>query len=211
MAPEAAHEAKPTDGGKPMNFRSQITKRVSALLCGMALVLGASSAAAAATDPATQSAESKYAAEAKAVGLSARQAAQLQDRVDAQLAAIKVLAEQVSYNEIRAKDGSAIITMAVPGVADTSCSYEYLCLWQGANWSGTKLSFSACAFRDLNDYAFNNDTLTSYKNNQTTGTVSRFYNWEGSWVYKFGSTAYHTEDSLANTPWNNMIDGVQVC
>ncbi|MEU1854271.1 peptidase inhibitor family I36 protein [Streptomyces sp. NPDC019990] len=194
-----------------MNVRSQITKRASALLCGMALALGAGSATAAATDRATQSAESKYAAEAKAVGLSARQAAQLQDRVDAQLADIKVPAEQVRYNEIRAKDGSASITMPVPGVApDTSCSYEYLCLWDGANWTGTKLSFSVCAFRDLSDYGFS-DRLTSYKNNQTSGTVSKFYNWEGRWVYKFGSTAYHTEDSLANTPWNNMIDGVNVC
>ncbi|MER7897632.1 peptidase inhibitor family I36 protein [Streptomyces sp. NPDC096046] len=195
-----------------MNVRSQITKRASALLCGMALTLGAGSAAAAAPDRATQSAESKYAAEAKAVGLSARQAAQLQDRVDAQLADIKVPAEQVRYNEIRAKDGSAIITMAVPGAAaDTSCSYKYLCLWTGANWTGNKASFTRCEDIDLNDYAFNNDTLTSYKNNQTTGTVARFYNWEGRKVYKFGSTAYHTEDSLANTPWDNMIDIVDVC
>ncbi|MGW4440894.1 peptidase inhibitor family I36 protein [Streptomyces sp. NPDC004596] len=164
-----------------------------------------------ATDRATQSAQSKYAAEANAVGLSARQAAQLQDRVDTQLADMKVPAEPVRYDEIRAKDGSASITMSVPGAAaDTSCSYEYLCLWDGANWTGTKLSFTVCAFRDLSDYGFN-DRLTSYKNNQTTGTVSKFYNWEGSWVYKLGSTAYHTEDSLANTPWNNMIDGVRVC
>ncbi|WP_406389952.1 peptidase inhibitor family I36 protein [Streptomyces sp. NBC_00887] len=194
-----------------MKSRTRTTKRTSALLCGVALALGASSATAVATDRATQSAESKYAAEAKAVGLSARQSAQLQDRVDAQLADIKVPVEQVGYNEIRAEDGSASITVSVPGVAaDTSCSYEYLCLWDGANWTGTKLSFAVCTFRNLSDYGFS-DRLTSYKNNQTTGTVSQFYNWEGSWAYKFGSTAYHTEDSLANTPWNNMIDGVNVC
>ncbi|MFI8293730.1 hypothetical protein EAO71_02905 [Streptomyces sp. ms191] len=192
-------------------MKSRTMKRTSALLCGIALTLGAGTATAAATDRATQSTESKYAAEAKAEGLSARQAAQLQDRMDAQLAVIKVPAEQVRYNEIRAKDGSASITMSVPGVAaDTSCSYEYLCLWDGANWTGTKLSFYVCAFRNLSDYGFN-DRLTSYKNNQTSGTVASFYNWESRWVYKFGSTAYHTEDSLANTPWNNMIDGIQVC
>ncbi|MGW6415023.1 hypothetical protein [Streptomyces sp. NPDC055055] len=177
----------------------------------MALALGAGSATAAATNEATPSAASSYAAEAKAVGLSARQAAQLQDRVNARLADIKVPAEQVGYNEIRAKDGSARITLSVPGlVADTSCTYEYLCLWDGANWTGTKLSFTVCAFRNMSDYGFV-DRLTSYKNNQTTGTISQFYNWEGTWVYKFGSRAYHTEDSLANTPWNNMIDGIQVC
>ncbi|MGJ5894333.1 hypothetical protein ACSCBZ_20565 [Streptomyces niveiscabiei] len=195
-----------------MKVRSQITKRSAALLCGMALALGAGSATAVAADRAAQPAESTYAAQAEAVGLSARQAAQVQDRVDAQLAAMKVPAEQVGYNEIRAKDGSATITMAVPGVTDTSCGDRYLCLWRDANWTGTKLSFTTCAFRDLNDYAFNNDTLTSYKNSQTRGTVAKFYNWQGgSWVQKFTSTAPHTEDSLANTPWNDMIDGVRVC
>ncbi|NEB91951.1 peptidase inhibitor family I36 protein [Streptomyces bauhiniae] len=194
-----------------MTFKARNVKRASALLCGIALALGAGNAAAAASDRTTQSAESKYAAEATAVGLSARQAAQLQDRMDAQLADIKVPAEQVKYNEIRTKDGTASITMSAPGVAaDTGCSYEYLCLWDGANWTGSKLSFSACTFVDLSSYGFN-DRLTSYKNNQTSGTIANFYNWEGAWKYKFGSRAYHTEDSLANTPWNNLIDGVQVC
>ncbi|MFD7438818.1 hypothetical protein [Streptomyces sp. NPDC059861] len=194
-----------------MKFRSRITKPLSAVLCVMALAVGAGSTAAAATDRTAQSAESKYAAQAKAVGLSSRQAAQLQDRVDAKLADIKVPAEQVGYNEIRAKDGSAIVTVSVPGVANTSCSYEWLCLWTGPNWTDSKVSFTECRDYDLNNYSFNNDTLTSYKNNQTTGTVARFYNWEGRKVYKFGSTAYHTEDSLANTPWDNMIDIVDVC
>ncbi|MFF3313191.1 hypothetical protein [Streptomyces sp. NPDC002952] len=194
-----------------MKFRARITKPLSAVLCVTALAVGAGSTAAAATDRTAQSAESKYAAQAKAVGLSSRQAAQLQDRVDAKLADIKVPAEQVGYNEIRAKDGSAIVTVSVPGVADTSCSYKWLCLWTGPNWTDSKVSFTECRDYDLNNYSFNNDTLTSYKNNQTTGTVARFYNWEGRKVYKFGSTAYHTEDSLANTPWDNMIDIVDVC
>ncbi len=194
-----------------MKFRVRTTMRTTALLCGMALALGASNATAAAADRATQSVESKYAAEAKAMGLSARQAAQLQDRVDAQLADMKIPAEQVKYNEIRTKDGSSSITLPVPGAAaDTSCPHEYLCLWDGAYWTGTKHTFWACGYVNLSDRGFN-DRLTSYKNNQTTGTVSSFYNWEGSWVYKFGSRAYHTEDSLANTPWNNMIDRVLVC
>ncbi|WP_180686146.1 peptidase inhibitor family I36 protein [Streptomyces gossypiisoli] len=194
-----------------MEFKARTTKRTAALLCGIAVALGAGTATAAAADRAAQSAESVYAAEAKAVGLSDRQAAQLQDRVDVQLADMKVPAEQVSYNEIRAKDGSASITVSAPGAAaSTSCSYTYLCLWDGANWTGTKLSFYVCAFRDLSDYGFS-DRLTSYKNNQTSGTRSLFYNWQGSWVYKFDSHAYHTEDSLANTSWNNMIDGVRVC
>ncbi|MGW8065394.1 hypothetical protein ACVV2G_24785 [Streptomyces ziwulingensis] len=187
-----------------------MTKRTTALLCGTALALGAGTATAAAADRAPRPAASTYAAEAQAAGLSARQAARLQDRVDARLADVKVPAEQVSHNEIRAKDGSASITVSVPGTADTSCSYTYLCLWDGANWTGSKLSLYVCGFRDLSDYGFS-DRLTSYKNNQTTGTRSLFYNWQGSWVYKFDSHAYHTEDSLANTSWNNMIDGVRVC
>lgn len=196
---------------KPM---TKTTKRTMALLSGMALAIGVGNGAAVAADQTAPSSESVYAAEAGAAGLSARQAGQLQNRVDARLANLKVPAQQVSYNEIRTTDGSASITLSSPGVsADSSCSYTYLCLWAGAKWSGDKLSFFKCEFRDLGDYGFDN-RLTSYKNNQSSGTRAKFYNWEGGsspWVYKFDSHAYHTEDSLANTPWDNMIDGVQVC
>ncbi|MET9509474.1 peptidase inhibitor family I36 protein [Streptomyces flavidovirens] len=193
---------------KPM---AKTTKRTMALLSGMALAIGVGSGTAVATDQAAPSAESMYAAEAGAAGLSARQAAQLQDRVDARLANLKVPAQQVSYNEIRTKDGSASITLTSPGAAaDSSCSSGYLCLWAGDFWDGDKLSFYKCDFRDLGDYGFN-DRLTSYKNNQSSGTRAKFYNWQGSWVYKFDSHAYHSEDDLQNTPWDNMIDGVRVC
>lgn len=192
---------------KPM---TKTTKRTMALLSGMALAIGAGGAAAAA-GRAAPSAESAYAAQAGAAGLSARQAAQLQDRVDARLANLEVPAEQVGYNEIRTKDGSASIRLSSPAVAaDSSCSSGYLCLWSGDFWDGDKLSFYKCDFRDLGDYGFN-DRLTSYKNNQSSGTRSKFYNWQGSWVYKFDSHAYHSEDDLANTPWDNMIDGVRIC
>lgn len=191
---------------------TKTTKRMMALLPGIALAIGAGSTAVAG-DRTPSSAESAYAADARAAGLSARQAGQLQDRLEARLAKLKVPAQQVSYNQIRTDDGSASITLTAPGAAaSTSCSYYYLCLWTGSSWTGEKLSFSACQFRDLSDYGFH-DVLTSYKNHQTTGTRSLFYNWKtgGGWDYKFDSDAYHTEADLSDTPWNNMIDGVRVC
>ncbi|MDG9701549.1 peptidase inhibitor family I36 protein [Streptomyces sp. DH37] len=199
------------NGGNRMKPMTKTTKRTTALLSGMALAIGVGSGAAVATDRAAPPAESVYAAEAGAAGLTARQAARLQDRVDARLADLGVPALQVNYNEIRTEDGSASITLSSPGAAaDSSCSSGYLCLWSGDFWDGDKLSFYKCAFRDLSDYGFN-DRLTSYKNNQSSGTRAKFYNWQGSWVYKFDSHAYHTEDDLQNTPWDNMIDGVRVC
>lgn len=175
---------------KPM---TKTTKRTMALFSGMALAIGVGSGAAVAADQAAPSAESVYAAEAGAAGLSARQAAQLQDRVEARLATLKVPAQQVSYNEIRTKDGSASITLPSPGAAaSSSCSSGYLCLWAGANWSGDKLSFYKCEFRDLGDFGFDN-RLTSYKNNQSSGTRAKFYNWEGAQVPgNTSSTATHT-------------------
>ncbi|MFC9686086.1 peptidase inhibitor family I36 protein [Streptomyces sp. NPDC056948] len=192
---------------------TKTTKRTMALFSGMALAIGVGSGSAVAADQAAPSAESVYAAEAGAAGLSARQAAQLQDRVEARLAKLKVPAQQVSYNEIRTADGSASITLSSPGVAAVgSCLNLNLCLWAGMYYDGEKLSFSSCKFRDLGDYDFDN-RLTSYINNQSSGTRVKFYNWEGGlvpWKYKFDSRAYAAH-SLVNTPWDNMIDGVQVC
>jgi hypothetical protein len=191
---------------------TKTTKRMMALLSGMALAIGVGSTAVAA-DRTASSVESVYAAEARTAGLSGRQADQLQDRVDARLAKLKVPAQQVSYNEIRTEDGSASITLSSPGVAaGTGCSSLHLCLWSGSSYTGDKLAFSACKLRDLSDYGFN-DVLTSYKNNQSSGTRSLFYNWKtgGGWDYKFDSRAYHVEADLSDTSWNNMIDGVRVC
>ncbi|MET9967606.1 peptidase inhibitor family I36 protein [Streptomyces sp. NPDC006356] len=191
---------------------TKTTKGMMALLSGMALAIGVGGTAVA-VDQTASSVESVYAAEARTAGLSDRQADQLQDRVDARLAKLKVPARQVSYNEIRTEDGSASITLSSPGVkASTSCSYEYLCLWSGSSYTGEKLSFSACKLRNLGDYGFS-DKLTSYKNNQTSGTRAKFYNWKtgGGWDYKFDSRAPHVEANLSDTSWNNMIDGVQVC
>ncbi|MCX4831862.1 hypothetical protein OG746_24280 [Streptomyces sp. NBC_01016] len=59
-------------------------------------------------------ADSVRTAQARAAGLSERQAAQLQDRTEAHRAEMKAPAQQVSFDEIRANDGTTI-TFTAPG------------------------------------------------------------------------------------------------
>ncbi|MEV8022383.1 hypothetical protein AB0O76_40025 [Streptomyces sp. NPDC086554] len=72
--------------------------------------------------------------------------------------------------------------------------------------------FYKCGFRNLGKVGWS-DRLTSFKNYQTPGTNSRFYNWRsgGGWHQLFGSTAKHKVGDLDGTGYNNMVDGVHVC
>ncbi|MER5437766.1 hypothetical protein [Streptomyces sp. NPDC002790] len=178
-------------------------------LTGAALLTAGLAAGTVTAQPAP-TADTVRTAQARAAGLSEGQAAQLQDRIDAHRAGMKVPAQQVSFDEIRANDGTTI-TFTAPGSAlGSGCSSGRLCLWAGDKYDHKKLTFYRCAFRDLSDYGFN-DRLTSLKNRQSSGTRAKFYNWEGHWSLKFGSTAPHNIPDLQGTPYNNMIDGVRVC
>ncbi|OJF14769.1 hypothetical protein [Couchioplanes caeruleus] len=162
-----------------------------------------------------------FAEQARSAGLDQRQARLLQGEVDKVLAGMKVGGRQVSANEVVSDDGRVKVVIPVPGEqrarslsgAETlaNCSYEYLCLFDYAHFGGLLTRLYRCDFVNLGDYGLN-DRLESYDNSQTTGTVARFYNWEGRWVYKFGSTAPHTDYDLNR--WSglaNMIDGVDPC
>ncbi|NBE50467.1 peptidase inhibitor family I36 protein [Streptomyces boluensis] len=185
---------------------NRTTNGLLALVSGLALaVTGTTGALAASGD--TSGAASALTAQAREAGLTARQAAQLQDRIDARLATMKTPAEQVRFDEIRAADGTRVTFGAR---AAGSCTSGRLCLWAGDNYDHEKLTFYKCAFRDLSDYGFN-DRLTSLKNYQSKGTWAKFYNWEGHWSLKFGSTAPHKIPDLQGTEYNNVIDGVRVC
>lgn len=186
-------------------------KSIAALATGLALVTGTGTAIAL-TGP-TSSTASLYTEQARAAGLSARQAGQLQDRVDAQLADMKDPAHQVGYDEIRTDDGSVAITLSVPGVnrsENSKCTGKRLCLWAGDNYDHKRVRFYRCGLRDLGRIGFN-DRLTSYKNYQTSGTESRFYNWVGHRDFLFSSVAKHKEADLQGTGWNNKVDWVKVC
>jgi hypothetical protein len=192
--------------------------------CGIALavlavvVAPAQVANAAADDPGARPA---FAEQARSAGLDQRQARRLQGEVDKALAGMKVGGRQISANEVMSSDGRVKVVIPVPGeerarslsgaAALANCSYLYLCLFDNPNFSGTLRQLYYCDFINLGDYGLN-DRLESYDNSQSAGTRAYFYNWEGSWVHKFGSTAPHTDYNLNR--WAglaNMIDGVDPC
>lgn len=189
-----------------MNLPRTTAVAGAALLTTATLAITAPTATAAQTE---SRADSAHAAQARAAGLTERQASRLQNSIDAHLKTMRVPARQSSFNEIRANNG-AVIEFPAPGVRDSSCRYGRLCLWAGDNYDHAKLVFKQCAYRDLSNYGFN-DRLTSYKNNQTRGTRSKFYNWDGRWDYLFDSVAPHKESDLQGTGWNNKVDRVKVC
>jgi len=52
------------------------------------------------------------------------------------------------------------------------CPYLYFCAYSGANYTGTKIQMYFCQFYDM---PFSGDG--SWVNNQTPGTVARFYDY----------------------------------
>lgn len=196
----------------------EMMKRIGVLLAAAVVVLAPAQVANAAGGTATPAA---FAQQARSAGLDAKQAQQLQVEVDRVLAGMAAGGHQISANQVASDDGRLTVTVPVPGEATTrdladdqilaTCSYYYVCLFDEPNFSGLLVSLSACSLYDLGGYGLN-DRLESYYNNQTSGTTARFYNWEGSWVYKFGSTAPHSDYDLNR--WSglaNMIDAVDPC
>ncbi|MDA5285841.1 hypothetical protein [Streptomyces sp. Isolate_45] len=148
----------------------------AALIAGPVLTAHASSAATA-TD--STSARSVHAEQARAAGLSAPEAARLQQRVDAVLAKDPA-ARQVSANRLTTAGGS--LTLATPGRGEArdlaspdtalACGHGHLCITDG---QGNNYDFYRCGYYDfwgIGDGTFNN--------NQTSGTRARFYNDNGS-------------------------------
>ncbi|WP_344163814.1 hypothetical protein [Kribbella yunnanensis] len=159
----------------------------------------------------------RFATQARDAGLSTTQARQLQRTIDTRLAQMQIGAHQVGFNEIMTDDGSAKVTLSVPGAkapGDRRCNGGRLCLWAGDFYDHDKVTLYYCKFTDLGKLkpAWN-DRLTSYLNFQTKGTKAKFYNYKsGKFQLRFTSTAPHREPDLGRYPGlNNMIDGVKPC
>lgn len=163
-----------------------------------------------------------FAEQARAAGLSRSQADQLQARVDEALAGMKVGARQISANEIVSQDGLAKLVIPLPGerrarplsagLASSACAYGHLCLYNEENFNGLFLDLSGgCGFVNMGEFGAN-DRLESYINNQASGRVARFYDWQGSWVQKFTSVAPHSDYDLNRwSGFANVIDAVRNC
>lgn len=166
--------------------------------------------------------EAKIAAEAKEAGLTAGEAAGLQKQVDAQLAKTRG-AVQTGVNEITSLDGGAVLTLPLPGenqargvdesvgtLGTANCSKYYTCLYEDRDFNGRRLAWKDCQFNHLNNWDFT-DKTSSYHNNQSTGTVTRVYNWSnGAWVQLWASKA-PSSSSYVGSSLNDKADALRVC
>lgn len=138
--------------------------------------------------------------------------------------ALALIAGAVSTAPAMAAASSATVSDVHTTVSDVQlearaaegCAGGYLCLYSENDYQGEMLALYDCGFVDLGQIDFPgggkwNDRMSSYINNQTGGTTSAFYNWGGSWVWYFDSTAYDARSELDSIGSNNIIDGVSVC
>ncbi|MEU5366553.1 hypothetical protein ABZ354_24275 [Streptomyces sp. NPDC005925] len=148
-----------------------MTAAVAALIVGPAL-----SGSASAEPTATQS---EYTRQSLEAGLTGTQAASLQQQVDEYLATHPD-ARQVSANRLTTEGGS--VTLPAPGQSPArdlaspetalACAGGHLCIVDGR---GRNYDYYYCG-----SYGFDGVGDGTFNNNQTTGTVARFYNSDGS-------------------------------
>ncbi|MGW1062392.1 peptidase inhibitor family I36 protein [Micromonospora rubida] len=135
---------------------------------------------------------------------------------------------QLNASDVELEPG---VIMSVPesrtadfGIQAGTCTYKYLCLWSGANWTGYKLSLTRCGWTYLQNYAWPNggdwrDKTTSLVNNQTTGVISHFYDSDiyGNQLYlgpqhSYGYRANLAYDTAAvGGSWDERMDDILVC
>ncbi|WP_329019545.1 hypothetical protein OG271_10200 [Micromonospora rifamycinica] len=108
--------------------------------------------------------------------------------------------------------------LVAAGETHYGCAYERVCLYSDAGFvTGYKLSFYTCAFVDLGGVNFPtggkwNDRMSAYVNNQTDGTTSIFYNWNGAsnWSVMFSTVAIDWNSNVGST-YNDKMDAIRVC
>lgn len=163
---------------------------------------------------------SSVAAAPTGVRLNDTQAATLQAQIDNQLAISKGGGKQISQNEIAWDNGTVVMTFPWPkGVVgpmdQRDCDHLWTCLYENANFNrpphpdGRRLAFSDCIFEELANYGFQ-DKATSWHNNQTDGTITRVYNWNGRWEQLWESRAKSASGYVGDSA-NDRADGMQVC
>lgn len=98
-----------------------------------------------------------------------------------------------------------------PAQAAASCPGGTICLYPGANYTGTPIRYSTCQFVDIGR-VWGNDRIRSIQNNQSTGTITRFYNWYAStrtWQYVGYSQAKANHPTVSAGVAS--AEGLQVC
>jgi len=122
---------------------------------------------------------------------------------------------QVGPHTVMVKAG---ITVTSPLATVKGCQFGFLCLWSDAGWSGYRIDFYHCGFYDLGAIGFPsggrwNDKVSSWINNQTSGTLARYYNYDGVSSFKqvYADRAYHSIAGAGDIGLNDIIDAVRPC
>lgn len=162
---------------------------MSVVVLGLLFAAAGQSAAGAAPSP------PGYTAQARAAGLSARQAQALQDKIDGYLDKLRGRGTQVSPNQIDMK--GAVLNVTVPGeerprqlVPATEASqqaagcpswsqvpYGWFCAYEREAGNGDSIGMNAC-----DNYFIPWYSIGSWVNNQTTGTVPRVHYVSGGYA-----------------------------
>ncbi|MEN2416707.1 hypothetical protein AABB02_01200 [Streptomyces rimosus] len=148
-----------------------------------------------------------FAAQARQAGLTGTQSAQLQAQVDGYVADLG--GKQVSANKILVPGGSMVVRApgqkyahdlaAGPAKGDIkpACSYGHLCGWaNGAGGNGNSFDYYRCGYYQLPNLVGDG----TWVNNQTPGTVGRFYNRDGSERWNTGG-AYSSGTASWTPVW----------
>jgi len=147
----------------------------------------------------------------------------VQSQIDAALAASPG-GTQINENQISWEDGAVILTIPLPGEryalgpgeevgasGTHDCDYTFTCLYEHEQFEGRRLDFSKCGvIYDLGNWNFN-DMASSYHNNQSGGARTTVYNWEGSWVRIWITSAAPTWSSNVGEDKNDIADGIKPC
>ncbi|MFG3494156.1 hypothetical protein [Streptomyces sp. NPDC047928] len=181
-----------------MALRKPATAIAAALVLIATTMFGFTATAAA--NAAAPTGEQQFAAQAKAAGLTAAEAAELQSTVDGYVA--REGGTQVAANKV-AVPGKGEITVALPGEryardlttgARASCPYENFCMFTGTYYSGTQFNLWKCQSYALSHW----NSSGSWINNQTPGTRARFQD-------RNRNTIYTTPGAYAESPDYNWV------
>jgi hypothetical protein len=141
-----------------------------------------------------------YLAQAKQLGLTSKQASDLQNRADSYLSTLG--GQQVAADRIRLSDGADLV-LALPTtgkVAAVACTFEHMCAFRYENYQGDLIDMWHC-----NWYRIPWKGNGSWINNQFNGTVAIFRDDDG--IARWQSPAY---DSDLSADWN-WVHWVQNC
>jgi len=195
-----------------MTSRSKAVRATGIALVGLSVLCGASTTAAA--SPAQPASVQRFEAQARTAGLSAGQAASLQQKVDTYLATVG--GTQVAPNRIQLV--GATVYVAAPGeehprdltgateamidpCAGRSAEPKHMCAYRSTGFTGDEVDMYACGRYYFSTWS----GPGSWDNNQSTGTVARMYGPSGAWVYS--TKPAHSWDSNGNwTPVHSIVN-----